>query len=75
MKMEGGVDVWIHVFFTSALVGGEWSASSPCRFTPPPPGGKSPGIRCRGVSVNPRVDLNDMEKGKFLTLQGLELLP
>jgi hypothetical protein len=22
----GGVDVWIHVFLASALVGGEWSA-------------------------------------------------
>jgi hypothetical protein len=23
MKAEGGVDVYIHIFFTSALVGGE----------------------------------------------------
>jgi hypothetical protein len=29
-----GVDVYIHVFFTSALVGGEWSVSRPGRFTP-----------------------------------------
>jgi hypothetical protein len=28
------VDVEIHVFLTSALVGGEWSASRPGRFTP-----------------------------------------
>jgi hypothetical protein len=28
------VGVQIHVFLTSALVGGEWSASRPCRFTP-----------------------------------------
>jgi hypothetical protein len=28
------VDVQIHVFLTSALVGGEWSASRPDRFTP-----------------------------------------
>jgi hypothetical protein len=34
MKAYGGVDVQIHVFFTSALVGGEWSASQPCGFTP-----------------------------------------
>jgi hypothetical protein len=27
MKTYGGVDVQIHVFLTSALVGGEWSAS------------------------------------------------
>jgi hypothetical protein len=35
MKAHGEVDVQIHVFLTSALVGGEWSASRPCR-------GKSP---------------------------------
>jgi hypothetical protein len=33
MKACGGVDVYSHVFFTSALVGGEWSASRPDRFT------------------------------------------
>jgi hypothetical protein len=34
MKTYEGVDVKIHIFFTSALVEGEWSASRPCRFTP-----------------------------------------
>jgi hypothetical protein len=34
MKMYGGVNVEIHVFLTSALAGGEWSASSPGRLTP-----------------------------------------
>jgi hypothetical protein len=34
MKTYGGVEVLIHVFLTSALDGGEWSASRPCRFTP-----------------------------------------
>jgi hypothetical protein len=34
MKAYRGVDVQIHVFFTSALVGGEWSASRLYRFTP-----------------------------------------
>jgi hypothetical protein len=34
MKAYVGVDVWIHVFLISALVGGEWPASYPCRFTP-----------------------------------------
>jgi hypothetical protein len=33
MKMYGGVDVYIHVFLTSALVGGECSASHPRCFT------------------------------------------
>jgi hypothetical protein len=34
MKTYGGVDVYILIFLTSALVGGEWSASRPGRFTP-----------------------------------------
>jgi hypothetical protein len=34
MKAYGGVDVQIHIFLTSALVEGEWSASRPGRFTP-----------------------------------------
>jgi hypothetical protein len=40
MKTYGGVDVYIHIFFTSSLVGtstlvgDEWSASRPGRFTP-----------------------------------------
>jgi hypothetical protein len=41
MKEYGEVDVQIHGFLTSTPVGGEWSASRPCRFTtekraPPP---------------------------------------
>jgi hypothetical protein len=34
MKAYGGVDVYIHIFLTSALAGGEWSTSRPGRFTP-----------------------------------------
>jgi hypothetical protein len=34
MKAYGGVDVWIHVFLISALVGGGWSASRPGCFPP-----------------------------------------
>jgi hypothetical protein len=40
MKAYGGMDVQIHIFLTSTLVGGEWSASRPARFTP---GEKAPG--------------------------------
>jgi hypothetical protein len=43
MDAHGGVDVWIHVFLIPALVGGEWSASCPSRFTP---GDKAPCTRC-----------------------------
>jgi hypothetical protein len=34
MKEYGGVDVYIYIFLTLALVGGEWSASRPGRFIP-----------------------------------------
>jgi hypothetical protein len=34
MKMYGGVDVYIHIFLTSSLVGGEWSASCLGHCTP-----------------------------------------
>jgi hypothetical protein len=34
MKAYGEVDVYIHIFLTSALAGGEWSASYPGRYTP-----------------------------------------
>jgi hypothetical protein len=32
MKAYGGVDVLVHICLTSALAGGEWSASRPGRF-------------------------------------------
>jgi hypothetical protein len=38
MKAYGGVDVYIHIFLTSALAGGYLSASRPGRYTP----GKEP---------------------------------
>jgi hypothetical protein len=64
------VDVWIHVFLTSALVGGKWPASRPGRFTP---GEIAPSAHWIGGSVGPRTGLDDVEKRKFLTLPGLEL--
>jgi hypothetical protein len=72
MKTHGGVDVQIHIFLASALVGGEWSASRPCRFTP---GERAPGTQWIGGWVGPRAGLNDVEKRKFLTLPELELRP
>jgi hypothetical protein len=34
MDAYGGVDIWIHIFLTSALVETEWLASRHCHFTP-----------------------------------------
>jgi hypothetical protein len=61
-----------HIFLTLALVGGEWSASRPGRFTPVE---EAPGTHWIGGWVDPRASLNDLEKRKFLTLPGLKLRP
>jgi hypothetical protein len=55
----------MHVFLTSALVGGEWSASRPGSITP---GGGAPGTYWIGGWVGPRTGLDDVERR-------LELLP
>jgi hypothetical protein len=59
MKMSGGVDVQIHIFLTSALVGGEWSTSHPGCFTPKQ---RAPGTHCIGGWVGPRAGVDDVEK-------------
>jgi hypothetical protein len=59
MKAYGGVDVYIHIFLTSALVGGEWSASRPGRFTTEK---KLLGTHRKVGWVGPRAGLGDMEK-------------
>jgi hypothetical protein len=72
MKAYRGVDVQIHIFLTSALVGGEWSASRLGRFTPRE---RAPGTHWIRGWVDPRPGLDDADKRKFLTLLGLELRP
>jgi hypothetical protein len=72
MKAYGGVDVQINLFLTSALAGGEWSASRSGRFTP---GERASGTHWIGGWVDPGAGLDDVEKRKFLTLPGLELRP
>jgi hypothetical protein len=72
MKVYGGVDVYIHIFLTSALVWGELPTSRHGRFAP---GERAPGTRWIWGWVGPRAGLDDMEKRKILTLPGLELRP
>jgi hypothetical protein len=67
MKTYGGVDVYIHIFLTSALVRDEWSASRPDRFTP--------ATHWIGGWVGSRASLDNVEKRKFFILPGLELRP
>jgi hypothetical protein len=59
MKAYGGVDIYIylHILLTSALAGGEWSASCPARFTPV---GKGPSTHWIGDWVDPRAGLDEM---------------
>jgi hypothetical protein len=70
MKAYGGVNVYIHIFLTLALAGGEWSASHPCCLTSRE---RAPSNHWIGGWVDPRASLDDVEKRKFLTLPGLEL--
>jgi hypothetical protein len=72
MKAYEVVDVEIHIFLTSALVGGERLASRSCRFTP---GETAPSTHWIRGWVDPRAGLDDVEKRRFFTLSGLELLP
>jgi hypothetical protein len=72
MKTYGGVDVWIHVFLTSALDGGERSSSHPGHITP---GERATGTHWIEGWVGPRAGLNDVERRKILPLPGLELRP
>jgi hypothetical protein len=58
METFGGVDVYIRVFFTSALEG-ELSASRSCRFIL---GERAIGTHWIGGWVDSRANLNDMGK-------------
>jgi hypothetical protein len=70
MKAYQGVVIIDPHFFTSALIGGEWSASHFSSFTrwerPP-----SPGTHWIGGWGGLRTGLDNMEKRKFLPLRGL----
>jgi hypothetical protein len=65
------VDVQIHIFLTSTLVG-EWSASCTGRFIP---GERVPCTHWIGGWVDPQSRSGRLGEKKFLTLRGLELRP
>jgi hypothetical protein len=71
MKAYGKwIYIYIHIFLTSTLAGGKWSASSPGRFTL---GERFPSTHWIGDWVDPRAGVDDVEKRKFMTLPRLEL--
>jgi hypothetical protein len=53
------VNVWIHIFLTPAVVGGEGSNSLYCRFSYE---GEGTGGDCLAGWVGPSTDLEDMEE-------------
>jgi hypothetical protein len=55
------MDVYIHIFLTSALAGGEWSALRPGHFTPEE---RATGTPWLGGWVDPRACLDDAGKRK-----------
>jgi hypothetical protein len=57
-----GVEIIATPFLTSALVGDEWSASGPFRFTT---GEMAPGTHWIGGCVGPRASLDAVEKRKI----------
>jgi hypothetical protein len=63
----GEWNAYIHIFLTSALVGGEWSTSPPGRYIL--------GIRWIRGWVGPRTGLDAVENRKILPLPGHELRP
>jgi hypothetical protein len=72
MNTYGGVDVYIHILLTSALVGGEWSASRPGCFTPEQ---RAPAVHWIEGWVGAETSLDDIARRKILPLRGLELRP
>jgi hypothetical protein len=65
MKAYWGMEVQLQAFLTSALNGGEHSASRCGRFTPQ---GKSPGTNWTGGGVSPRAGLEAVVKRKIPSL-------
>jgi hypothetical protein len=63
------VEVYLHVFLTAALAGGDLPASRSDRLSH---GKRAPCTQWIGGWVGPRTGLDDMEKRKILPLPGLK---
>jgi hypothetical protein len=72
MKIYVIVDIYIYVFLTLTLFGGEWSASRPGHFTP---WDITLDIYWIEALAGPRTGLNNMEMRKRFPLLVLELQP
>jgi hypothetical protein len=62
MKKYGGVDIY-QAFLTSALIGGEWSASRPGHSIS---GERAPGTHWIGDWVGHKAGMDTVEKRKLL---------
>jgi hypothetical protein len=72
MKTYGGVDLYTHVFFTSALVGAELLVSHPQLLYRL--GKEPPATHWTGGWVNPAIGLHKVER-RILFLSGFKLRP
>jgi len=68
MRVHEGVEVQIYVFLTSALDGGEWSASRPSPLTP----AKEPVILTGFAAWWPQSRTERLVMGKIFFLPGTE---
>jgi hypothetical protein len=66
LKTYGGVDVYIHVFLTWPLVGGEWLASGLCHSTD----GEARRTHYIGGCVGCKVSLDPLQKRTLLDPTG-----
>jgi hypothetical protein len=74
MKAYGGLEVHIHVFLTSAVVEGEWSASRPGRSTPSTRWiGGGVGSRARTPTLGRPLLRQSLYRLRYPTLRKLEL--
>jgi hypothetical protein len=72
MKAYGGVVVYVHVFLTSAVVGGGWLASHPGHIIAGEGAHGTPRI---GDWVGPGAGLDDVEKRKISDSDPLAVQP